>query len=89
MHKKCEHCGKERSEDIWLVEFEGEILCNWCLKAVGWIRGVSRGPDIPNHPCPRCGAPMADYSTPDELFFHCEDCNVVFKDPNKGINIFD
>lgn len=27
-----------------------------------------------NNPCPNCGVPMADFSTPDEKYFICDSC---------------
>jgi len=83
----CEECSDEATKENWVAEFEGRNLCRGCLEAIAWIRGFSRGEDTPNNPCPICGAPMADYSTLDELFFHCEDCDKAFVDRSKGIEL--
>ena len=80
---KCEEC---RVEDA-MIEFEGRNLCRGCLEAIGWIKGWSKGEDKVRHPCPLCGEPMADFSTMDEMFFHCEDCDKTVVDRNNGIKI--
>jgi tRNA(Ile2) C34 agmatinyltransferase TiaS len=32
------------------------------------------------NPCPKCGCPMADYSTPDEISFRCEECGASYSE---------
>jgi len=85
--RQCDNCREEGTEENPVVPFEGRDLCKCCITAIGWIRGVSTGEDEPNPPCPYCGTPMADYSTPDELYFKCEDCGKSFSDKTRGIKL--
>ena len=80
---KCEECDVEYA----VVDYEGRNLCMGCLEATGWIKGWSKGEERVRHPCPLCGEPMADFSTMDEMFFHCEYCNKNVVDRNNGIKI--
>ena len=80
---KCEACCVEDA----MVEFKNVNLCMGCLEATGWIKGWSKGEEGVRHPCPICGEPMADFSTMDEMFFHCEECDKNVVDRNNGIKI--
>ncbi|MCK5012968.1 MAG: hypothetical protein KAS66_04045 [Candidatus Omnitrophica bacterium] len=70
-----------------VVEFKNINLCRGRLYGTGWIKDKSRGEDKVRHPCPLCGEPMADFSTMDEMFFHCEYCNKNVVDRNSGVKI--